>query len=71
MVSQKTRGLLSREDSAAYLSVSPRTFDRLVAKGEIPRRRIGCTVRFAVRDLDVFIESLPDEPGRSPRAERN
>lgn len=70
MVSEQ-RGLLSREDSAAYLSISPRTFDRLVAKGDIPRRRIGCQVRFAVRDLQVFIESLPDKPGRSPRKELN
>lgn len=60
------RGLLSREQAAEYLSISVRSFCRLVASELIPRKRIGCVVRYSVRDLDSYIESLPNKPGRTP-----
>ena len=65
----KPVGLLSCEDAAAYLSIGKRTFERLVADGKIKRRRIGAIVRYSVADLDAYIESLPDEPGRNPFAD--
>ena len=61
------RGLLSAEDAAAYLSISPRTFGKLVADGKLPRKKIGSLVRFALADLDLMIQALPNEPGRCPR----
>jgi predicted HTH domain antitoxin len=60
------RGLLSREQAAEYLSISLRSFTRIVASESIPRRRIGCIVRYAVRDLDNYIDSLPNSPGPKP-----
>ena len=63
------RGLLSAAVAAEYLSISDRTLDRLQANGEIKRRRIGSLIRFALADLDAYIESLPNEPGRCPRVD--
>jgi excisionase family DNA binding protein len=60
------RGLLSREQAAEYLSLSLRSFCRLVASESIPRRRIGCMIRFSVRDLDTYIASLPNAPAPRP-----
>lgn len=61
------RGLLSAEDAAAYLSISPRTFGKLVADGKIKRRKVESLIRFALADLNKLIDDLPDEPGRCPR----
>jgi hypothetical protein len=60
------RGLLSAQDAAEYLSISERSFHRLVASGHIRRRRIGSTVRFAVVDLNQFIDDLPDNANELP-----
>ncbi len=61
------RGLLSAEDAADYLSISTRSFGRLVAAKQIPSRRIGSLARYKLSDLDTYIDSLPNKPGRSPR----
>lgn len=61
------RGLLSADDAAEYLSISVRTFGKLASDGAIKRRRIGSLVRYALSDLDAYIESLPNEAGRCPR----
>ena len=60
------RGLLSAQDAAEYLSISERSFHRLVASGQIRRRRIGATVRFSVSDLNQFIDDLPDDVNALP-----
>lgn len=60
------RGLLSREQAAEYLSISVRSFDRIVASESIPRKRIGCILRFSLQDLNKYIDSLPNQPGRTP-----
>jgi len=47
--------LLSRREAAAFLAISPRKLDSLVAEGELPRIKIGSCVRFEQTDLDAFI----------------
>ncbi len=48
--------LLTRREAAAFLSVSERKLDQLVAAGQIPRAKIGASVRILRADLDKFIE---------------
>lgn len=61
------RGLLSADHAAEYLSISVRTFGKLVSDGKIRRRRVESLVRYALSDLEAYVESLPDEAGRCPR----
>lgn len=56
--------LLGFRDAAAYLTCSPRYLDDLIRRGELPVIRFGTVRRFAVADLDAYIDSL-----RSPRPE--
>lgn len=56
-------GLLSKEDAAAYLSISERHLRRLVAGGQIKPKRLGTMVRFHITELDRFIADLPEERG--------
>ena len=54
--------LLSRVEAAAYLSVSPNTFDRMKADGLMPQpKRVYRRLLWDVRDLDAAIDSLPRE----------
>ncbi len=55
MPTTATTHLLSRRDAAAYLAISPRKLDQLVADGDLPRVKIGSCVRFEQADLDAFI----------------
>lgn len=50
-----TSHLLSRREAAAFLAISPRKLDSLVADGDLPRVKIGSCVRFERADLDAFI----------------
>lgn len=55
--------LLSVQEAARYLSLSPRTLYNAVApKSKIPfpvkAKRIGKLVRFDIRDLDRYVDSL-------------
>lgn len=57
--------LLSVEEAARYLSVSPRTLYNGTAprsKNPLPIkvRRIGKLVRFDIRDLEAYVDSLAD-----------
>ena len=52
--------LLTRREAAAYLSISQRKLDALVASGEIERVKIDTCVRFDPTDLDQFIEHRKD-----------
>lgn len=59
----KNRRLLSVEEVAQYLGLSPRTIYNGVApksKNPFPvkPKRIGKLVRFDIKDLDRYIESL-------------
>jgi predicted DNA-binding transcriptional regulator AlpA len=53
--------LICREDAAAYASVSPNTFDAMVADGRMPnpRRLTNRRLAWDVRQLDAAIDRLP------------
>jgi len=52
---QTSRALVTLSDAAVYLSCSRRHVERLLARGELPRVRLGRAVRVAVTDLDRYI----------------
>ena len=59
----RTKRLLSVEETASYLGLSPRTiYNGIAPKSKNPfpvkPKRIGKLVRFDIRDLDKFVESL-------------
>jgi excisionase family DNA binding protein len=56
-----SRALVTIKDTAAYLSCSRRHVERLLARGELPRVKLGRAVRVAVSDLDQYIEALRSE----------
>jgi predicted DNA-binding transcriptional regulator AlpA len=53
--------LITREAAAAYVCVSPNTFDEMVSDGRMPRPRVLGQRRHAwdVRELDAAIDRLP------------
>ena len=53
--------LISRDDAAAYVGVSPNTFDKMIADGLMPNPRQLTERRLAwdVRQLDAAIDRLP------------
>jgi predicted DNA-binding transcriptional regulator AlpA len=55
--------LISREAAAAYVCVSPNTFDRMVSDGRMPpAKRLGDRrIAWDVRELDVAVDELPTE----------
>lgn len=60
--------LLSRVEAAAYVGVSPNTFDRMMTDGFMPGpKRVYGRVLWDVRALDAAINSLPGD-GKSAQA---
>ncbi len=55
--------LLTREQAAAYLSVSSNTFDQMVKDGRMPRPKMlgGRRRAWDVRALDAAVDRLPVE----------
>jgi predicted DNA-binding transcriptional regulator AlpA len=55
--------LIGREAAAAYVCVSPNTFDEMVHDGRMPRPRLlgGRRKAWDVRALDVAVDRLPIE----------
>jgi predicted DNA-binding transcriptional regulator AlpA len=55
--------LIAREAAAAYVCVSPNTFDNLVARNLMPKPRILSDKRRAwdVRELDAATDALPHD----------
>ena len=58
--------LLTVEEAAFYLSISPRTlYDRVAPKSKRPfpvkPKRMGKLVRFDIRDLDGYVDSLDSQ----------
>jgi hypothetical protein len=54
--------LIAREAAAAYVGVSPNTFDGMVEQGIMPQPRILPGYRrklWDLRDLDVAVDALP------------
>jgi excisionase family DNA binding protein len=58
--------LLTRSEAAATLSISIRTLDALLARGELPTRRLGRRRLIARTDLERFIkrDHATDRPMR-------
>jgi predicted DNA-binding transcriptional regulator AlpA len=57
--------LINREAAAAYVCVSPNTFDEMVKDKRMPRpkRLGGRRIAWDVRELDVAVDQLPVETG--------
>jgi len=60
---KQTKRLLSIREAADYLSLSPRTlYNGVAPKSKIPfpvrPKRIGKAVRFDIRDLEEYVDSL-------------
>jgi excisionase family DNA binding protein len=55
--------LISREAAAAYVSVSPTTFDEMIRDGRMPRPKIlgGRRRAWDVRALDLAVDKLPTD----------
>jgi predicted DNA-binding transcriptional regulator AlpA len=55
--------LIGREAAAAYVCVSPNSFDRMVDDGRMPRpKRLGDRrIAWDVRELDAAVDRLPAE----------
>ena len=56
--------LIGREQAAAYVNVSPNTFDDMVEKGIMPKPRllgVGRRKAWDLRDLDVSVDALPHD----------
>jgi predicted DNA-binding transcriptional regulator AlpA len=55
--------LIGREAAAAYVCVSPTTFDRMILDGRMPRPRrlYGRRIAWDVRELDAAVDVLPVE----------
>jgi len=53
--------LINREAAAAYVNVSPNTFDEMVDAGKMPRAKLLTDRRKAwdVRQLDIYVDNLP------------
>ena len=49
--------LIGRREAAQYLAISDRHLWTITASGALPCIRIGRSVRYALADLDGFIES--------------
>ena len=47
--------LLTLNEAASLLAVSPKTLQRLVARGDLAVIRVGSSMRFSTGDLDAFV----------------
>ncbi len=65
-----TRRGLTREESADYLSISPNTFDRLVADGLMPKpAQVYGRKVWDVRRIDSSFDALQGLPSSSQAAQ--
>ena len=55
------RPLLTRDEVAELLRLSPRTVAEYVRRGELRGRLVGRRWRFRHEDVDAFLEELPRE----------
>ena len=47
--------LLTLNEAATLLAVSPKTLQRLVARGDLAVIRVGSSLRFSTSDLEAFV----------------
>lgn len=60
------RKLLSRRDSAEYLSMSIRRLDELTKLGHLAAKRDGSSVKYDIDELNRYAADLPSyEPRRA------
>lgn len=65
-IAPPTRRGLSRVEAAAYIGVSPTTFDKMVQAGEMPGpKRVYARVIWDVRALDLAFDDLPGDDSGS------
>lgn len=62
--------LLTVEETAQYLGLSPRTLYNRISRGAkdpfpVKPKRVGRAVRFDIRELDSYIDSLGFDPSGS------
>jgi predicted DNA-binding transcriptional regulator AlpA len=64
--------LIGREAAAAYVCVSPATFDEMVRDGRMPLpRRLGDRrLAWDVRELDLAVDKLPHRAGACSDADQ-
>jgi predicted DNA-binding transcriptional regulator AlpA len=57
--------LINREAAAAYVNVSPNTFDEMVRTGKMPKPKqlAGRRQAWDVRALDISVDNLPTVGG--------
>ena len=55
---KEVRLLVPRQDAACILSISLRTLDYLIARGELPARRLGRRVLIPRRALEEFAQTM-------------
>lgn len=58
--------LLSREEAAEYLGVSPKTIARIKSLGQIRSVQLRGKILFRRTELDAFIDELPYGDGNCP-----
>lgn len=58
--------LVNAAEAARLLAVSERTLWSLTSSGEIPAVRVRRCLRYAVRDLEVYVEHLREAGDRLP-----
>ena len=56
MTSHKPVRLLTPKEAADFLSISARTIKRLVSEGSLPAVRVRNSMRFRLKDLELYIE---------------
>jgi predicted DNA-binding transcriptional regulator AlpA len=60
MQTQPRRGL-RREEAAAYVSLSPSMFDKMIKDGRLPKpKKFGGASVWDMRQLDLVFDALPD-----------
>ena len=52
--------LITKGEAAERLGVSVRTLERLVATGRVPQVHIERLARFRVKDLESYVDGLPE-----------
>jgi excisionase family DNA binding protein len=52
--------LISKDQAAERLGVSVRTVERLVATGRLPQVHLERLARFRVKDIEAFVDGLPE-----------
>jgi excisionase family DNA binding protein len=64
---RKHSDLVSREEAAAYLGVSPKTLATWAStkRYPLPVVKVGRSVKYRVSALDTFIESRTSTPGEA------